>query len=78
MKAELSIDGMTCNYCVMAVRKALAQIEGLNVEDVQIGKAIVSYDGDRVTTAQLNEAISKAGYSITKTHSITLPVRDEH
>lgn len=78
MKAELTINGMTCNHCVMAVRKALAQIEGLDVEDVQIGKAAVSYDDDHVTSSQIEDAIAQAGYSVNRTHAITLPMRDEH
>jgi len=61
---ELQIDGMSCNHCVMHVRKALAGVEGVTVNDVQIGKARLTVDEARVTNDMLSTAIERAGYRL--------------
>lgn len=67
MKTEtLHIHGMTCNHCVMSVRRQLAQFEHLEVEDVSIGSAIVRYDEGRIEPAALDEAVAKAGFTVTR------------
>jgi len=64
-ETELKIQGMSCNHCVMSVRKELSKIPGVEVKDVRIGSARVSYDERAVTSARLAEAIAEAGYSVT-------------
>jgi len=61
----LRIEGMTCNHCVMAVRKALAGLEGIQVDDVQIGSATISYDKTDERTAAVDAAIAAAGFTVT-------------
>lgn len=58
------IQGMTCNHCVMSVRKSLAQIEHLVVDDVQIGSAVVTFDEEAVQTSTIDETITAAGYTV--------------
>lgn len=65
-KAEIKIEGMSCPHCVMAVKKALTELNGVKNADVEIGKAVVSYDESNVKPAQLEEAIKKAGYKVAK------------
>lgn len=65
MKQEtIRIEGMTCNHCVMSVRRQLAGIEGLDVEDVQIGSAIIRYDEEVVDTARIDGAVEAAGFGV--------------
>ena len=64
-KETLRIEGMNCNHCVMSVRKQLAQLEGLEVEDVQIGSAVVSYDTAAVPPSAIDEAVAAAGFTVT-------------
>lgn len=63
-KQVLEIEGMGCDHCVRAVREALEKVDGIHVEDVQIGTAVVTtsdaLDGDR-----LEKAIVEAGYTLT-------------
>jgi len=60
----VQIDGMGCDHCVHAVRKALEGIGGISVRSVEIGKAVVEVaDGDSVDE-QISEAIEDAGYSV--------------
>jgi len=61
---ELTIEGMTCNHCVMHVKKELSKLSDVTIEDVQIGKATVSYDDAKVSTKDFAIAIENAGYKL--------------
>ena len=61
---ELKIEGMSCNHCVMAVKKELGKLENVKVEDVQIGSAKVQYDESKVDEKKLAAAIEEAGYKL--------------
>ncbi len=61
---ELIIEGMSCNHCVMAVKKELSKVAGLTVEQVEVGKARVQYDEAVVTQAVLAQAIDEAGFKL--------------
>ena len=65
MKTETArIEGMTCNHCVMSVRRRLAQIENLDVEDVAIGAAIVRYDETQVEADGIDRAVAETGFRV--------------
>lgn len=66
--AELKIEGMSCGHCVMAVRKELAKLTGVEVDDVQIGSARVRLDEKTVALDQLNQAVERAGYRVISLH----------
>ena len=58
---ELTIQGMSCGHCVMHVRKALDTLNGLKIESVEIGKALVEFD-ETIVTKELNaKTIEEAG-----------------
>jgi copper chaperone len=61
-KEEISINGMSCGHCVMAVKRELQKLGNVTVIDVQIGKAIVGYDETKTTRHQIDHAIQTAGY----------------
>jgi copper chaperone len=56
------IEGMSCQHCVMAVRKALETLSGVTVLDVRIGAVVVALEDSRNTLQQIQEAIVSAGY----------------
>jgi copper chaperone CopZ len=60
---ELKIQGMNCSHCVMHVKQALEAVDGLKVEDVQIGNAKVLYEDEKVAKV-LSEKIEEAGYKV--------------
>lgn len=62
-KLELEIDGMSCSHCVAAVSEALSELPGVNVDQVQIGAAHVSYQPEKVSPEQIVLAVEDAGYS---------------
>lgn len=61
---ELTIQGMSCGHCVMHVKKALSNLEGLETESVEIGKALVKFDETKVTRESIANAIEEAGYQL--------------
>lgn len=60
---DLTIEGMTCQHCVRAVRGALEKMPAVEVESVEIGSATVKYDPARVTEEALADAIADEGYT---------------
>jgi copper chaperone len=61
---ELTIQGMSCGHCVMHVKNALSQLNGLNIQSVEIGKAVVEFDESVVTKQRIATAIEEAGYKL--------------
>ena len=62
---EFKIDGMTCNHCVMAVKKELSKLNLADME-VGIGFAKVNYDETKVSPSEIESAITNAGYKVQK------------
>lgn len=64
MRSEtLKIEGMSCQHCVMHVKKELSKLD-VNIRDVQIGSADVEYDENRITRDDLKKAVDEAGYRV--------------
>jgi copper chaperone len=64
MKTEkLEIEGMSCQHCVMHVRKELSKLD-VNIRDVQIGSAVIEYDENKVKREDLQKAVDEAGYRV--------------
>jgi len=60
----IQIEGMSCEHCVMAVRKKLSALSALEIRDVSIGSARVAYDEARLSEEDLRRAIEDAGYAV--------------
>ena len=63
MKSVIKIDGMSCQHCVMAVKKEVQKLDVQNLE-VKIGEAFVEYDENKVSEAAIKRAIESAGYIV--------------
>jgi copper chaperone len=61
-ETTLRIEGMSCGHCVGQVRKALAGIDGLQIQEVKVGQATVTYDPNLIELAEIVEAVKEAGY----------------
>ena len=59
----ITISGMSCGHCVTAVTKALTEVPGVTVQDVQIGSATVELESAAALTAA-EAAIGEAGYDV--------------
>lgn len=60
----LYIEGMSCGHCIKAVREALESVEGVEVDDVVLGTARVTYDTDKVDRSEIVEAVEEEGYHV--------------
>lgn len=60
----LTIQGMGCGHCVGRVKQALAQLPGVQVETVEIGRAAVRYDAAQVTPEGIRQAVEDLDYEV--------------
>ncbi len=65
MKTVIIIDGMSCQHCVMAVKKETQKLEIKNRE-VKIGEALLEYDENKVSEKNIQQAIEDAGFVVVK------------
>jgi copper chaperone len=61
---NLTIEGMSCGHCVMAVKKELTKLSGVAVESVEVGAAHVQFDEAIVTADRVIKAVEEAGYRV--------------
>jgi copper chaperone len=61
----LHIEGMSCGHCLNAVKRALAELPGVEVESVRIGRADLRYDERSLEPARIEAAVADAGYRAT-------------
>lgn len=64
---KLSIEGMSCNHCVHAVRGRLEKTPGVEVRDVKIGSADIRFDPAKTSVDDIEEAIADEGYTASVT-----------
>ena len=56
---------MSCQHCVMSVKKALSQIEGVQNIEVDLQKGEVRFDNTKaVASNRIEKAIEEAGYQV--------------
>jgi len=61
----VKIQGVSCNHCVMAVTKALKEIDGITNVKVDLQKAEATFDEVKPVDMKIvTERIRKAGYDI--------------
>ncbi len=62
----IRIEGMSCEHCVMQVRKALETLGGIRDSEVSLGTAAVHFDETRVKREDIEAAIEAAGYTVSR------------
>ncbi|AKR47646.1 heavy metal-binding domain-containing protein [Acetobacter pasteurianus] len=64
--ASFMVDGMSCDGCVSAIKRALAAIDGVEATDVNLAtrEVKVTYDPTRAGVSSLQNAIRGAGYEV--------------
>ncbi|EHK2305955.1 heavy metal-associated domain-containing protein [Clostridium perfringens] len=60
-KLILEIDGMSCSNCVRHVEAALLDVDGVEVLEVEVGRAVVDTEVDEDT---LRDALEEVGYEL--------------
>ena len=65
MVTTLKVKGMTCQHCVMSVKKALGQLEGIQNVDVDLQKGEVRFENNRpVESDRIAKAIESVGFEV--------------
>jgi copper chaperone CopZ len=62
-RVNLTIEGMSCDHCLRAVRGRLERTPGVAIEQVAIGSATVQYDPAKTSIDDIEEAIADEGYT---------------
>ncbi|MCS4585779.1 heavy-metal-associated domain-containing protein [Clostridium perfringens] len=60
-KLILEIDGMSCSNCVRHVEATLLDVDGVDVLEVEVGRAVVDTEVDEDT---LRDALEEVGYEL--------------
>lgn len=63
-ESNVTIEGMSCQHCVMRVKKAIEALSGIEKLEVDIGIATVQFDESKVAKEDIIAAIEKAGYKV--------------
>lgn len=63
----IEIGGMTCGHCLRTVEKALTSLDGVKLDDLRIGKAVVTFDETKLSSDAVAEAVRDAGYDVLAT-----------
>ncbi|MFN3180105.1 MAG: heavy-metal-associated domain-containing protein [Thermus sp.] len=58
---KLKVEGMTCKHCVMAVKKALMRVPGVEKAEVSLERAEALVEG-KVDPEALIRAVEEEGY----------------
>jgi len=65
MKKTVKINGMSCNHCVMAVTKALNEVQGLSEVQVDLASGEATFEAkETVDMKEVAKQIEKAGYEL--------------
>ncbi|SFF04509.1 copper chaperone CopZ [Alteribacillus iranensis] len=66
MQTTLHVKGMTCGHCEKSVKGALEELNGVTAVDVDLstGKVDVTYEEEKVTIDEMQEAIEDQGYDV--------------
>jgi len=60
---SLTIEGMSCEHCLRAVRGRLERAPGVRMEEVEIGSARIEDDPAKASLDDIEEAIADEGYT---------------
>ena len=61
---EFTVQGMTCNHCVMSVTEEVSEVEGVDSVDVDLASGRLAVAGDGFTDEQIKAAVEEAGYEV--------------
>ncbi|MFA5577622.1 MAG: copper ion binding protein [Tissierellaceae bacterium] len=64
MEKLLTVEGMTCMHCVMAVKNAVGALAGVNKVEVDLESKKVNVEGEDLKDNLITEAIEEAGYEV--------------
>jgi len=68
MVSILKVKGMSCQHCVLSVKKALSQLDGVKNVEVDLQKGEIRFENSKeVAPDRIKKAIEEAGYEVVST-----------
>ena len=64
MTKTYQVEGMTCEHCAASVREEVGEIAGVTKINIDVTSGQIAVSGSDFTDAQVNAAVSEAGYSV--------------
>ncbi|QGU95313.1 heavy metal transport/detoxification protein [Clostridium bovifaecis] len=64
MKKKLNIEGMSCNHCVMHVKNALMEVEGVKNVEVNLDGKYALVEGESLNNEKMKAEVEDAGYDV--------------
>ncbi len=79
-KLSLDVVGMHCASCASIIKRKVEKLEGVESCEVNVGteKAQLSFDPAKVSVSDMNNAISKLGYSLAEKEIAEPPMEMDH
>ena len=59
-----TISGMSCGGCVNSLTRVLKSVPGIEPLKIEVGKAQLRLDADRVTSQTVKDAVDRAGFEV--------------
>ncbi|MGI6878910.1 heavy-metal-associated domain-containing protein [Microbacterium sp. gxy059] len=59
-----TVQGMTCQHCVMSVTEEVGEVPGVESVDVDLASGRLSVTAPRIDDAAVASAVSEAGYAL--------------
>jgi copper chaperone len=60
-----TISGMSCGGCVNSLTRVLKTVPGIEPLKIEVGKAQLRLDADRVNSQTVKDAVNRAGFEVT-------------
>ncbi|MBI2662833.1 heavy-metal-associated domain-containing protein [Candidatus Woesearchaeota archaeon] len=64
MKIQLNVKGMHCKSCEVLIQDALEEVGAKATVDSKAGKAVVDYDGKKLSIEKIKQIIKREGYTV--------------
>lgn len=59
-----TISGMSCGGCVNSLTRVLKTVPGIEPLKIEVGKAELRIDADRVSSQTIKDAVARAGFEV--------------
>ena len=60
-----AISGMSCGGCVNSLTRVLKTVPGIEPLKIEVGKASLRLDSEKVTSEAVKAAVARAGFEVT-------------
>jgi copper chaperone len=58
------VSGMSCGGCVNSLTRVLTSVPGIELLKIEVGKASLRLDSDKVSDAAVKAAVARAGFEV--------------